>query len=171
MDSLSRARLMDAAVRARGRLSLADAESLVRDAVGTRGDDLTKPEFVTREVMDEFRKLNEADVVWSAGAQAWRLRRADDPPGRAASLEEVPEVVFDIVEPPLLLNPKDAAAYLGFSRSVFYRYDSMGVIPIGVYIGGRRYWRRDELRAWVRAGCPPRHKWEVLQDSKRPGRR
>src|SRR5690349_13073906 len=109
MNSVAMARLMDAAVRARGRLSLADAASIIRDALGEEALALSTRELVSREVMDEYRKLNEADVVWSAGGQAWRLRRPDDPPGRAAPLEEAPEALFDETYLPLLLTAKVAA--------------------------------------------------------------
>lgn len=160
---------MDAAVRSRGRLSLADATSLLREALGEEALALSTRELVSREVMDEFRKLNEADVVWSAGGQSWRLRRAGDPPGRAAPLEEAPEVLFDENHLPLLLTAKAAATYLGFTRTSFYRYDITGVTPQSLHLGGRRFWRRDELRAWVEAGCPPRHKWDVLVKAKEQG--
>jgi hypothetical protein len=154
---------MDAAVRKRTRLSLADAASLLREALGEEALTLNTRQLVSREVMDEFRKLNEADVVWSAGGQAWRLRRVDDSPGRAAPLEEAPEALFDEDYLPLLLTAKVAASYLGFTRTAFYRYDITGVTPQSMHLGGRRFWRRDELRACVDAGCPPRHKWGVLR--------
>jgi predicted DNA-binding transcriptional regulator AlpA len=169
MDNVVRARLMDAAVRARTRLSLTDAASLLREALGEEALTLSTRELVSREVMDEFRKLNEADVVWSAGGQAWRLRRPTDPPGRAAPLEEAPEVLFDDDHLPLLLTAKVAATYLGFARTAFYRYDITGVTPQCMHLGGRRFWRRDELREWVDAGCPPRHKWDVLLKAKEHG--
>src|ERR1043166_3231128 len=111
MNSFAMAQVMDSAVRARGRLSLTDAASLLRDALGEEALALSTREIVSREVMDEFRKLNEADVVGSAGGQAWRLRRPDDPPGRAAPLEEAPEALFDENHLPLLLTAKAAAAY------------------------------------------------------------
>ena len=166
MNSFAMAQVMDSAVRARGRLSLTDAASLLRDALGEEALALSTREIVSREVMDEFRKLNEADVVGSAGGQAWRLRRPDDPPGRAAPLEEAPEALFDENHLPLLRTAKAAAAYLGFARTAFYRYDITGVTPQSMRLGGRRFWRRDELRDWVEAGCPPRHKWDVLLKAK-----
>jgi predicted DNA-binding transcriptional regulator AlpA len=169
MDNVARARLMDTAIRARTRLSLTDAASLLREAMGEEALTLSVRELVSRDVMDEFRKLNEADIVWSAGGQAWRLRRAGDPPGRAAPLEEAPEVLFDEEHLPLLLTAKAAAAYLGLTRSAFYKYDITGVTPQSMHLGGRRFWRRDELREWVDAGCPPRHKWDVLLKAKGAG--
>lgn len=37
---------------------------------------------IRKDVLDEFRKLTPADVVWSRSTQAWRRRRPNDPEGR-----------------------------------------------------------------------------------------
>jgi hypothetical protein len=36
---------------------------------------------IDREVLREFRELDEDKVVWVKGLGAWRWRREDDPPG------------------------------------------------------------------------------------------
>ena len=64
--------------------------------------------------------------------------------------------------PALLLDAAAAARLLGISRSTLYCLDERGGIPRGVHLGRMRRWRREELLAWVRAGCPPRVRWEQL---------
>ena len=63
--------------------------------------------------------------------------------------------------PPLLLTADEAAAMLGVSRSVFYRWDSRGAVPSPVRIGRMRRWSRLDLIRWVERMCPPRHQWEA----------
>ena len=65
----------------------------------------------------------------------------------------------------LLLNAVKAAEFLGISKRHFFRIDATAAIPRPVQVGmsNRRYWRRDELAAWVAASCPSREQWEQLQ--------
>ena len=63
-------------------------------------------------------------------------------------------------EKPLLLGADEASRLLGIARSTFYRHHSAGRVPLPVHLGGRTLWRREELIDWVRAGCPPRSRWE-----------
>lgn len=65
---------------------------------------------------------------------------------------------------PLLLDVAEVAELLGVGRSTLYRLDETGAVPRGVRIGRMRRWSREELRAWIAAGCPPRVRWE---DSRR----
>ena len=60
----------------------------------------------------------------------------------------------------LLLDAGEVAALLGVGRSTLYRLDDVGGIPRGVRLGRMRRWSREELRAWIAADCPPRHRWE-----------
>lgn len=69
-----------------------------------------------------------------------------------------------------LLSVHEAAALCGLGRSTWWRYSSAGKIPAPVRIGGSVRWRREELSAWMQAGCPPREKWEAMNNG-RPGRR
>ena len=62
---------------------------------------------------------------------------------------------------PLLLTGSEAAALLGVSRSVFYRWDARGDVPRPVRIGKLRRWSRLDLLRWVERMCPPRHLWEA----------
>lgn len=61
----------------------------------------------------------------------------------------------------LLLEVREAAALVGVSRSTFWKLHSSGRVPLPVRLGGRVVrWRREELQAWVSAGCPPRDHWK-----------
>lgn len=52
------------------------------------------------------------------------------------------------------------AALVGISRTTFWKLYSEGRAPEPLRMSGRVVrWRRDEIAAWVAAGCPPREKW------------
>ncbi len=63
----------------------------------------------------------------------------------------------------LLMDAAETARTLGLGRSTFWRLHSAGKVPLPVRLGRRTLWRRDEIEAWVRAGCPPRSKWEATK--------
>jgi len=63
---------------------------------------------------------------------------------------------------PLLLSAVEVAAMLGIGRSHLYGLHASGRLPLPVKLGRRSLWRRDELAAWVQAGCPSRSKWVAL---------
>lgn len=62
---------------------------------------------------------------------------------------------------PTLLRPFAAAKFLGLSRVSFWRAAVAGRVPAAVRLGGTGgpMYRREELAAWVAAGCPPRARW------------
>jgi excisionase family DNA binding protein len=60
---------------------------------------------------------------------------------------------------PVLLNCEQAAALLNISRTSFWKLHSEGKVPMPVSFGRIVRWRREELIAWVRAGCPCRREW------------
>lgn len=64
---------------------------------------------------------------------------------------------------PLLLTAPQAAALCGKSLRTWRTWDAAGFIPQPVRIGRSTFWRADELREWVNAGCPKRPAWEVLR--------
>jgi predicted DNA-binding transcriptional regulator AlpA len=65
---------------------------------------------------------------------------------------------------PFLLRASQAAKLCGVSLRTWRTWDSAGRIPAPVRIGSRSvFWRADELRAWVAAGCPRRADWEARQ--------
>ena len=59
----------------------------------------------------------------------------------------------------LLLSARDAAKLLGCGERTLHKYNAAGTIPAPVRLGRRWVWRRLELIAWTRAGCPPRARW------------
>lgn len=63
----------------------------------------------------------------------------------------------------LLLSVKEAAEFIGISRSLFYELHAEGKVPAPVRLGRRVLWRRDELKDWVIADCPGRLEWEQMQ--------
>ncbi len=64
---------------------------------------------------------------------------------------------------PLLLDFKTAAGLIGVGVSTFYAMDRSGELgPQGIRLRRRRLWPREELAAWVRAGCPRREKWLAM---------
>lgn len=64
---------------------------------------------------------------------------------------------------PLLLDFREAARLIGVGVSTFYAMDRSGELgPQGIRLRRRRLWPREELAAWVRAGCPHREKWVVM---------
>jgi predicted DNA-binding transcriptional regulator AlpA len=68
-----------------------------------------------------------------------------------------------LMNEPLLIASEAAAELCGRSRTTWWRDHSAGRIPAPVKIGGRTYWRADELRRWVEAGCPVRTVWEKMR--------
>lgn len=64
---------------------------------------------------------------------------------------------------PLLVDFSEAARLIGVGVSTFYCMDRSGELgPRGVRLRRRRLWSREELTAWVRAGCPHREKWAAM---------
>jgi predicted DNA-binding transcriptional regulator AlpA len=63
---------------------------------------------------------------------------------------------------PELLRAEEVAELLRMGRSTFFRYDKTGRVPRAVWIGNLKRYRRDEVVAWCRAGCPPRERWEEM---------
>ncbi len=62
----------------------------------------------------------------------------------------------------MLIDAKDAAALCGMSRAAWYKRLSSGQVPRPVKIGSLARWRKDELAAWIAAGCPARSKWDAM---------
>jgi predicted DNA-binding transcriptional regulator AlpA len=65
---------------------------------------------------------------------------------------------------PALLTLPELSVYIGRAVSSIYRDVALGHIPASVRIGGgRQLWRRQEIDAWLEAGCPARDKWEAMK--------
>ncbi len=65
---------------------------------------------------------------------------------------------------PLLLTHVEAAVLCRVSERTWRAWDAAGYIPEPVRIGRSLFWRPKELLAWVDAGCPDRHTWNVIRD-------
>ena len=63
----------------------------------------------------------------------------------------------------LLLRAPRAAALLSTSVRTWRTLDATGKIPRAIRLGCSTYWRPEELKAWVAAGCPDRVTWEAMQ--------
>jgi predicted DNA-binding transcriptional regulator AlpA len=62
----------------------------------------------------------------------------------------------------VLLDDKSTlATLLGTSVRNIDRLNSGRRIPAPVRIGSRPRWRREEILAWIEAGCPGRGAWEM----------
>ena len=61
----------------------------------------------------------------------------------------------------LLLSAVEAAALCGVKKSLWWSSGRLGPLP--VKLGRRTLWRKDELSAWVQAGCPARDKWQKMK--------
>jgi predicted DNA-binding transcriptional regulator AlpA len=69
---------------------------------------------------------------------------------------------------PLLVNAATAAKLLSVSRSKFYSMHSAGLVPMPITLGqGSIRWSVDELREFVKAGCPSRERWEAMKEQQR----
>jgi len=65
---------------------------------------------------------------------------------------------------PLLVDASAAARLCGISRTCWYTLISQGRVPPSIRLGRRRLWLVENLRAWLRAGAPPRERWGAIQD-------
>jgi predicted DNA-binding transcriptional regulator AlpA len=70
------------------------------------------------------------------------------------------------VAEPLAVGAAEAARLCGISRSTFLAHLATGHVPLGVRIGRRRVWPIADLRAWLLAGCPERHRWDNMKKLK-----
>lgn len=61
--------------------------------------------------------------------------------------------------PALAVSDADAANLLNVSRSHFRQLVRDGRAPSPFKLGRASRWRVQELRDWIAAGAPPRHKW------------
>jgi len=68
---------------------------------------------------------------------------------------------------PVLLDARHVAALLSVSARQVWRLNATAMIPTPVRIGRSVRWRRDEIDAWVAAGCPPRDRWEATRERSR----
>lgn len=70
----------------------------------------------------------------------------------------------------VLLTAEQSWMLCGLGKSSWYKNMSAGRIPAPVRIGGALRWRRDELLAWIDAGCPPMTRWNAMAGKKKSGK-
>jgi predicted DNA-binding transcriptional regulator AlpA len=63
----------------------------------------------------------------------------------------------------LLLKAPAAAVLCSVSLRTWRAWDAAGRIPLPVRVGRSTFWRADELRDWVAAGCPDRETWHAIE--------
>jgi hypothetical protein len=64
----------------------------------------------------------------------------------------------------VLLVPAEVAGRMcGRSEASWWRDHAASRVPAPVRLGGRTLWSVEELRDWVRAGCPCRKVWEAVR--------
>lgn len=59
-----------------------------------------------------------------------------------------------------LIGADDVCAMLDIGTSTLYNWRDSGKLPQPVRIGGTVKWRREEVLAWIDAGCPPEVRWD-----------
>lgn len=67
---------------------------------------------------------------------------------------------------PLLIPANEVSALLGISRTKWMSMADSGKTPEAVRIGRRVLYRREEILAWVDAGCPTREMWEGMPNNR-----
>jgi hypothetical protein len=61
---------------------------------------------------------------------------------------------------PLLVDCKTTCRLLSIGKTALYAMHNNGKLgPLPVHCCGKILYRRQELEAWVAAGCPPRTRW------------
>lgn len=92
----------------------------------------------------------------------------------AAELCEKLERALSLTALPLMLTAAQVGEQLGVSAREIRRMNLQGDLPEPLKMGHKKVrWRRDELVAWIGAGCPDRDAWlrhagQAAQKSGRP---
>lgn len=112
-----------------------------------------------------------AEAMGSPAEAAEAKGRRKKGPGQSANdAPASPPAIGDA----LLVPATVAAALIGVSPATWWRMVSAASVPAPVKLGGGTMtrWRVEELRLWVRLGCPSRAQFEMQQanESRRPGR-
>lgn len=85
-------------------------------------------------------------------------KKVENPPGKQIAKLE-----------PLMVSADDVATLIGVGRSLFYRMLASGrFAPLSVTFGcKKKLWSLEELKAWVRAGCPAQSEGQRMQREKK----
>jgi predicted DNA-binding transcriptional regulator AlpA len=65
-----------------------------------------------------------------------------------------------------VMNAPELAETLSLSVRSIWRFYSAGKLPSAVRIGNSVRWRREEILAWIEAGCPDRKTWDRMREAK-----
>lgn len=74
------------------------------------------------------------------------------PQGKAISPAGLPPIGGPLTV--MLLDVTEVARLLSVSKNTIWKLRSTGDLPAPIRLGKLARWRRDEIEAWVRAGCP-----------------
>jgi predicted DNA-binding transcriptional regulator AlpA len=85
--------------------------------------------------------------------------------GQPHQAEQRPPVTLE--ELPHLIDAKISSRSSGVSEATWWRLHAAGKVPAPVKLGSRTLWRREELVAWIEAGCPSRRQWEAMRKLRR----
>ena len=69
-------------------------------------------------------------------------------------------ITNEIATSSLILTAAEAAAIFRKSARSWRNWDATGKNPRPIRIGRSTFWRPEELKAWLAAGCPDRETWE-----------
>src|SRR5438874_2493248 len=95
--------------------------------------------------------IQSADADLARGAEALRDRPEV---GRPASLAAAVET--------LMVSEDEAREICGkMSRASWHRYKAAAMTPAPVRVGGRVFYRVEDLKLWVAQGCPDRKTFEA----------
>lgn len=63
---------------------------------------------------------------------------------------------------PLLVSTEETLKLLGgYSRAGYHKLRNSGRFgPMAIKLGKKVFFRHQELKDWINAGCPPASKWE-----------
>ena len=89
------------------------------------------------------------EVFQGLGVDRWLVSESRDVDGENEEL--------------LLLSARKAAAMCGMALRTWRTWDAAGFVPAPVRIGRSTFWRVNELKAWIAAGCPQRGTWNAIQ--------
>ena len=70
----------------------------------------------------------------------------------------------------LLIPDVEAARLADVGRSTWHRLRAAGKVPAPVKLGRSCRWRRNEIVAWIEAGCPDAKTWAAMQTAGRRNR-
>jgi len=85
-------------------------------------------------------------------------RLATEAPGTSKNAERVAANSGEFQ--PIVVRAPEAALLLNVSLRTVQKMHSTGAMPRALRLGRCCVWSVEELRAWIRAGCPSRSRWE-----------